>query len=234
MGRPRINTKRATILSVLNYKSVISMLTMNYLDISESLRSKLGRMYEALRVARIEKLPDFALVSDDSVAPGFYGADFSQGRNDADMRNAAATLISNIASLKDHLKVWCKRHSREFSGDRLINSNFDVAVVHDLWNLDKHAELIGSRSGRFPVLGHMQQAIEVTVNGSGGMCLNMDLQKGQAKPSSIGDASLALVLSASVQDHAGAFIGNLLSICERAVVAWENEFVRVGFIPPLR
>jgi hypothetical protein len=62
--------------------------------------------------------------------------------------NAATLLIANIASLKDHLKAWCKLKGVPFNGDALINSNNAVALIHDLWNVDKHAELTSKpRSG---------------------------------------------------------------------------------------
>ena len=56
-------------------------------------------------------------------------------------------LLNNIACLKDHLKSWCKKNNKPFAGDQLINSNRDVAIIHDLWNLDKHAESLLRRLG---------------------------------------------------------------------------------------
>jgi hypothetical protein len=79
--------------------------------------------------------------------------DFNQQSDEIELANAASLLIANIASLKDHLKAWCKKQGVQFQGDALINGNRAVALIHDLWNIDKHAELnLPPRSGIKPKL----------------------------------------------------------------------------------
>jgi hypothetical protein len=137
-------------------------------------------------------------------------------------------LLANIACLKDHLKVWCTKQSKPFAGDTLIDSNKEVAIVHDLWNLDKHGKLDRSRSGLYPRLedtprstmvlkaetGKPQPMFFIPIGGGGGPI--------QAKDG----ASLRIV--ASVVDTDGNRLGNLEDICEKAVDAWEAEFKKVG------
>lgn len=67
--------------------------------------------------------------------------DFNKDSDEAELANQADLLIQNIASIKDHLKVWCKKYGANFGGDDLIDSNRAVALVHDLWNTSKHGEL---------------------------------------------------------------------------------------------
>ncbi len=100
---------------------------------------------------------------------GFYRElDFNQGQSDAQLANTAYLLISNIASLKDHLKAWCKKHRTNFEGDKLINGNVDVATIHDLWNIYyKHPEPNRApRSGRIPRLENLRQDLKLSTGTS--------------------------------------------------------------------
>jgi hypothetical protein len=88
------------------------------------------------------------VVSGNRLATSF---DFTKVEKPATTANRVSTLVNNIACLKDYLKAWCKKNGRPFTGDQLIDGNRDVAIIHDLWNLDKHAELNRpSRSGLSP------------------------------------------------------------------------------------
>jgi len=73
--------------------------------------------------------------------------DFNQKSDQIALLNAATLLVANIASLKDHLKAWCRRQRAPFHGETLINTNKSVALIHDLWNIDKHA-----RTGSSPAV----------------------------------------------------------------------------------
>src|SRR5215470_6309926 len=124
-----------------------------------SIEQKLAQLYAALAEMRItEKLSS---IRPKTVRVGNQFAtsvDFSQGTDQATAANRVSLLINNIACLKDHLKSWCKRNGKPFTGDQLIDSNRDVAIIHDLWNLDKHAELNRpSRSGLSPRLAQPPQ-----------------------------------------------------------------------------
>ncbi len=60
-----------------------------------------------------------------------------------------------------------ERTGKPETGDLLINSNRDVAIIHDLWNLDKHAELNRpSRSGLSPRLQPARTTLEFKVTTS--------------------------------------------------------------------
>ena len=56
-----------------------------------------------------------------------------------------------------------------FHGNALITSNKAVALVHDLWNIDKHAELNSPpRSGHKPKLTELQTALTVSAGSAAG------------------------------------------------------------------
>src|SRR6266508_6146785 len=98
-------------------------------------------MHEALGALATSDLS--SVVPQGGITPeGFYWTvDFTQGSTDAGLANIASLLIANIDWLKDHLKAWCKTNGKPFEGDNLIDSEKDVAIIHDLWDLDKHADL---------------------------------------------------------------------------------------------
>ena len=76
---------------------------------------------------------------------------FSEGASQSELQNAVTLLVANIASLKDHLKKWCRRNSSPFDAERFLNSSREAAIVHDLWNSDKHGGLDRApRSGVTP------------------------------------------------------------------------------------
>jgi hypothetical protein len=120
-----------------------------------SIDLKIRQMYAALG----------ALVNEDinSVRPKLIldetriGVEYRFNQSDEELANAASLLYTNLACLKDHLHHWLTTNGRPHGGvgDRLIADNKDVAVIHDLWNIDKHGALNdrrnrGPRSGFHP------------------------------------------------------------------------------------
>ena len=158
--------------------------------------------------------------------------DFTAGTDRATAANRVSMLLNNIACLKDYLKSWCKENGKPFTGDELIDSNRDVAIVHDLWNLGKHAVLNRSRSGLFP---RLLQDAHTTLTIKGGCdvppMVTIPLLGGGATQAQ-GEVSLRIV--STVVDKDGKQLGDLEPISLRAVAAWEAEFVKAGMtlIPP--
>lgn len=105
----------------------------------------------------------------------------------------------------------------------MVDSNREAAIVHDLWNLDKHAELNRPpRSALSPRLLYPPHS-SIVVKGESGM-VNIPVVGGPIQVK--GEASLRIV--ASVVDKDGNPLGELEDICEKAIVAWEAEFKKVG------
>lgn len=189
------------------------------------IEQKIDQMYKALEDMQVtEKLP--------AVKPQFtrvgnaFSArfDFTQGADAATAANRASQLLANIACLKDHLKTWCDKNGKPFAGDDLINTNREVAIVHDLWNLDKHAELNRSRSGLWPKLQQPPHS-SMVLKGDGTNQPMVTITMGGVIQTKDG-ASLRIV--AGVVDKDGNRLGELEDICEKAVAAWEAEFNKVG------
>jgi hypothetical protein len=189
------------------------------------IEQKLEQLYAALRELQVtEKLssikPKVKRVGNEYLT----SIDFTQGADRATAANRVSLLLNNIACLKDHLKAWCKKHGKPFTGEQLINSNRDVAIIHDLWNFDKHAELNRSRSGLSPRLQHPPQT-GLTFKGGGPMMVTIPFFEGGVIQAQ-GQASLRI--AATVVDKDGNGLGDLEAISLRAVAAWQAEFVKAG------
>lgn len=200
------------------------------MNIEQKIEQKIAQMYKSLEELQItEKLP--------SVKPAFkpvaggvsISYDFSKVTDSATAANRVSQLLNNIASLKDHLKAWCKRQNKPFAGDALIDSNRDVAVVHDLWNVDKHAELNRpSRSGLGPRLENPPRSTMVLKGEPGKPSPSFVIPVGRGGAPIQTNAGASLRIVANVVDKDGNRIGDLMDICEKAVAAWEVEFNKVG------
>lgn len=199
-----------------------------------SIEQKLEQLYAALAEMQVtEKL--FSIKPTTKIAGNQFvtSIDFTTGTDRATAANKVSLLLNNIACLKDHLKSWCKKNGKSFTGDQLINSNRDVAIVHDLWNLDKHAELDrDSRSGLSPrLLQDAHTALEFKGSGHLPPMVTIPLFEGGATQAQ-GETSLRIV--ATVVGKDGNPLGDLEAISLRAVAAWEAEFVKAGMrlVPP--
>jgi hypothetical protein len=194
---------------------------------SPTIEQKLEQLYAALAEMRVtEKLASMKptrVASDGRFATTF---DFTKIEKPATAANRVSTLVSNIASLKDHLHAWCRKNGKPETGDRLINSNRDVAIIHDLWNLDKHAELNRpSRSGLVPRLQPAHTTLEFKVTTSEETPL-IAIPVFSGPIQAHGDANVRI--TATVVDKDGNSLGDIEPICLRAVAAWQAEFVKAG------
>ena len=157
--------------------------------------------------------------------------DFNQDSDAIALANAASLLIANIASMKDHLKFWCNKQNVEFHGDTLINSNQAVALIHDLWNIDKHAELKKPpRSGHTPKLQGLRKNLSLSTGTTAGdgAFFSMDPHTGKITTGTSGGGSVQLALVAQIVDENGNVLGDFSSICTQAVDEWAKALSSVG------
>src|SRR4051812_23226095 len=98
----------------------------------EQIDHRIRRMYAAMSEVRTSDL-SAARVSSAVVGDRVETVlEFSGGRSQSQLENAVMQLVANIACLKDHLNAWCSSRGFAPPGDALINSNRDVALIHDL------------------------------------------------------------------------------------------------------
>lgn len=198
---------------------------------------KIRQMHEAL--GNLEESDLSSIKPEQATTPrGYYcKVDFSQGKTEAGLANITTLLITNIACMKDHLKAWCSKNSKAFEGDALINSDKNVALIHDLWNTDKHAELSSKpRSGHHPKIQGLNQVLSLSTGTSAGSSavFTFDPRTGEMKTETQGGGSVKLTITAKVVDEHGALLGEFSDICEKATSAWEQALNRAGVTIPAR
>ena len=168
-----------------------------------------------------EKLASIRPARVDSAGRFAATFDFTKIEKPATAANRVSTLVSNIASLIDNLHVWCRKNGKSETGDQLINSDRDVAIIHDLWNMDKHAELNRpSRSGLSPRLQPAHTTLEFKVTTSEETPLiTIPVVGGPIQAH--GDANVRI--TESMVDKDGNSLGDLEPICLRAVAACKRS-----------
>ena len=85
-----------------------------------NIEQKLEQLYAALADMQVtEKL--LSLKPTTKIAGNQFvtSIDFTKGTNRPTAENRVTLLINNIACLKDHLKSWCKKNGKPFTGDQL-------------------------------------------------------------------------------------------------------------------
>lgn len=167
----------------------------------------------------------------------FFKVDANAGVDPIELDNKASQLIANIACLKDHLKAWCQRNNIPFGGEALIDSNRSVALIHDLWNTDKHAVLSRPpRSGIRPELKDLQRVISMSSGTQPGSMsfLSWDRTGAMRSSSTEGGGSTTLRLHARIVDSAnGETVADFMVTCQEAVSAWETEMKNSGVVLPI-
>jgi hypothetical protein len=203
----------------------------------ELLDRKIRQMHEAL--GGLEESDLSSITPERVTTPHIYYCqiDFSQGTTDVGLANIISLLIANIACMKDHLKVWCAKNGKSFDGENLINTNIDVAIVHDLWNIDKHADLNRPpRSGHRPKVQNLRQSLKLSTGTSAGSAavFTIDPRTGKVKTETKVGGSVSLAINGDVVDEYGVLLGDFAGICERATTAWEQTLRRAGVPIPGR
>jgi hypothetical protein len=193
-----------------------------------SVEDRLNRLYAALVDMNVtERLSSMRWTPRQVEGRSEVSFDFTKGMDPETATNRVHIVVNNIACLKDHLKRFCEENGKAFAGDELIANNQDVAIIHDLWNVEKHGKLDRSRSGHYPRLAeNARTAITIRSEGrpaSGGVTIPL-FGRGSAQVH--GDAALRIV--ATVVDRDGKKIDDFEPIALRAIAAWEAVFVKVG------
>lgn len=193
---------------------------------------RLRQLHEAMGIVQKPGLSNVRETLEVTSTSYYHYVDFSGGSSSAELANAVTLYLNNIATIKDHLKAWCSARGIPFSGEHLINTNQDVAIIHDLWNVDKHAKLSRtSRSGLSPQLGEIRRCagISATLPGeTSGIMFNHNTGKMEMF------GKVEQVIFAPVVDGQRRPIDNLLSIGTRAIEAWEQLLKEAGVVVPPR
>lgn len=197
----------------------------------DDLQLKIERIYASLNALSSSDLAKIKTEIVDGPDFLYRSVDFSTSSTPAELANAAQSLVANIACIKDHLAAWSKRSGIKFTGDELINSNKSVAIIHDIWNVDKHYELkFKPRSGFTPRLINLRTVMRMSTGsgeGESGVVMTFG-EDGQVVMQTMGGGSAALVLTAEVVDDLDQVQGDFEQLCTTAVEAWLAELKTAG------
>jgi hypothetical protein len=196
---------------------------------------KIRQMHAALRALGSVDLSAITVEVTKIEGDTYTSVDFNRNSDPIKLANAAGQLVENIASIKDHLKYWCVDNHIKFTGEDLINSNRSVALIHDLWNVNKHARLNRPpRSGITPKLANIETALSISAGTEDGSAaiFSMDPLTGVMEHETSGDGSIQLVLCAEIVDDKGKLQGYFTQICSEAIDAWMTEMSKAGVPMP--
>lgn len=194
----------------------------------DQLQARLRRLHASLASTSTLEIPAFQ--SPRLVGAGTFSIEFKDGRSAAEMENVLATLVANVASFKDHLKEWCMTQRIASPGDGLIDSDLSVALIHDLWNRDKHGALSRPRSGHNPLIQDVHQSLGVEpIDGPGtSVESRLDPETGETRVVAGPNTKLSLVIDGEIVDESGKKLGGVLEICTKALDSWETTMAACG------
>jgi len=190
-------------------------------------------MYAAFAATRSS---DLSCISSDVVNTmdsTYTSVDFNKNSDPIELRNAAEQLIANIASIKDHLQKWCLSSGKIFTGKALLNKQGAAAIIHDLWNVQKHGGLDRKPQSKFaPDLRNLAMAMRMTsgTQEGAGTFWQLDPLTGITTSGATGGGKIDLVLTAEIIDDAGEFRCQFRETCEAAAEEWMVELKAVGVI----
>jgi hypothetical protein len=200
---------------------------------SDHLQERLGRMYAAIGAGEEQDLAK--LRARVVKSGGFVGVyqDFSGGLKDEQFDNLAYSLIHNIANVPDHARRWARRNGRApASVDRAVDASFEIRVMIDLSNNDKHGcpPRDGGRSGRSPRLVNARRVLRMTTGKERGSSVAMTLAP-DGTPQVSGSGSAKAILTGEIIDDQDVQIGDLYDMASRAVEDWERILRDLGALP---
>lgn len=197
-------------------------------DVMECKIKQMHAALDALTNADVSKVKSHVTRQDGHT---YCLVDFNEDSDPIALANAAQLLTANIASIKDHLHSWCKKNGALFTGDACIDGNKSVALIHDLWNVDKHAELNRPpRSGITPRLRNIATTLNLSAGTQAGSAafFSMDPRTGKVTSGTTGEGSVRLIITAEIIDEQGDLQGDFFQTCEAAIDAWHLELTKAG------
>ncbi len=198
----------------------------------DTIRKRISRIYAA--IGEIEETDPqklkAAMIQTENIKVVFQN--FRSGYSDDDLSNQAHTAIHNIANLRDNLRRWAANNGHDTHRvDAVVNNCFDVQVIQDLSNNDKHGYPLrdGGRSKKFPQLTEINRVIRLQTQEKKGSMIAMTIGPGGV-PRFHGDGTAKAVVTGNVVDNVNERIGDLYEIATKAVEAWEGLLVDFGLI----
>lgn len=178
----------------------------------DQLRAKLKRMYSTLEIPLDREIPEIQVF-----AEGGFLWDFGGTMKPHELEEILIAAVHNIAQLKDHLRKLAKNKGKDPEiVDDAVRSCFELQVILDLSNLDKHAghDSRGGWSGCAPTIANVGQFLR---SSSGKLTLG---------PQGISQGKV--MITADIYATGGKKLGELPDFLQKGVAAWEDLFPVLG------
>jgi hypothetical protein len=188
---------------------------------SDELHERIRRIYAALGETIEEDLAKFTPTVIENEHGRVIIQDFRGGLSPEQISNIAHSSIHNLASLADHLRGWARRNSKDVKlVDAAIDSSFELQVIIDLWNVEKHGPpRDGGRSGRSPKLAEVNRVMRLTAGPAPQSAARVTFNPGPTLHV-VGAGRGDVVVTGTIVDGAGAVVGDLHGFMEAALAAW--------------
>ncbi len=193
---------------------------------------RISRIYAAIGVIE-ESDPNklkATVIQTDKITYVFQ--DFRGGFSDDDLSNQAHTVIHNIANLRDHLRKWAKRNSKDKTKvDQTVNNCLELQIIMDLSNNDKHGFPLrdGGHSKKCPQLIEINRVMRMQTQAKEDSMIGMTVGV-DGVPRFMGDGIAKAVVTADVVDNKNNRIGDLYGIANTAIEAWEKLLAEFGLV----
>ncbi len=177
---------------------------------------RLERVYDAIgdkADGEIQKYIKLSIVGNVDDPNHTVRLSFDNGQSESTTTNIVFVIIEHLAKLKDHLKT--KLGSRKSSVEDKINESFELQLIMDLSNAEKHGyPLDTERSHRSPRLQNIRTGL--TIPPQEGIGIN--LRTGEV----IEPGNCRIEIQAEVVDKAGEFICRWPRLVDKAINDWER------------
>jgi hypothetical protein len=196
----------------------------------DELTNRIKRIYEAVDAVietDIGKLKPKVIKDGKRVA--IY-QNFSGGRSNAEIENAAHILIHNVANLKDHLKKWAKNNGKDKNKvDDAFNKSQVLRIIQDLSDNDKHGypPRDGGNSGISPRIDKINTIMQMTTKPQKDSSIGYTLNR-QGIQKVIGDGNAKVIITGDMLDRDGNKIGDLYKTLLKAINDWEKVLTEFG------
>lgn len=145
--------------------------------------------------------------------------------------NDIRVIIDCVGSLKDHTNRACDDLGLNRFGDKVINGDIHAAVIHDLWNTQKHGCLNHPpRSGFCPKLGDVSLEIGQPNGDENPVLAVVTDEFGESWFVGKDGRKLPGRVKAHILDENGTVFGDVLAEVQLAAVAWNKELPQIGGI----
>ena len=133
------------------------------------------------------------------------------------------SILFNLGSFNDHLKAWAEK--RGFSSESVYNylrRSFDVCVIMDLYNREKHVSLDRPGwSGRKPSLGRVRSVLQMRTKPKKNSTVVVTMGV-NGQPVAGGDGTAEVVVTAEVKDKNGNGMGDVDKYIRNTINYFEN------------